>query len=614
MLNDILPLAAVVVTLTILPTGQGADNVQFSRDIAPILASRCLGCHNSRISEGRYALDTLDRLLKSGDSEDPVVVPGKPDESQLFLRVAETDADLRMPQQDDPLDRSAVEKIRLWIAAGADFGDVASDSALTDILPARDHPTSPETYRLPVPVFAVAFAPDGNRIVTGGWHELLVWDTQSGSLMKRVGSMPQRIHTVTFSPDGQLMVVAGGAPGDYGEIQIRRAGAIMRSAAQPIVISDWNDLVLDVSFSVDGRHIVACGADNSVRCYSIDGREQWRTKQHVDWVTGVNVTDYSFFETRIENNPDGPFEFTEFEQQAGEHIRQFWNFGDSRCIVREANFELEISAPTGDLPVTYKLTRITISGIGKTYKVKREQISADELQSLSMVLGYLTTLADRLRDGSAVSEGRVQFPLSPFVVSSSYDRTARVFALRSGRLFTTYKGHRREYGPLRGLHRVHDVLPERGTRRVWSAGEGQHIHGWNPVVVRDEDGTAADMEQRFSKEYSTDLLKHELSEPVFRLVRHGDRLIATTGAGRVHSIAAFGENARYSLQFPAEARSLKDADGRPRYDVCVHAESGRVVTAGGNGSVTVHDSDGTLIRKFLAAPLQDSNKETAVNE
>ena len=603
MIHSVAFFVFLTASLISLTPGQ-ADEVQFSSDVAPILASRCLGCHNNRISEGRYALDTLDRLLTPGDSEEPIVVPGKPEESQLYLRIIEEDSDLRMPQEDDRLDRSDVDAIRSWIMNGADFGDASRESSLTDVLPPRTHPAAPRTYRLPIPVFAVALSPGAKSVITGGWHELLVWESETGHLTNRVGRMPQRIHAIEYSLDSQLVVVAGGAPGDYGEIQIHAADALARSAAHPVVISDWNDLVLDVSFSPDGRFLVACGADNSVRCYSLDGKERWRTRQHVDWVTAAGITEYSFFESRIPNDKGSSlFTFTEFEEKSKEHPRQFWEFSESHCIVREANWELELrSTPAKQ---TNSLTRITISGIGKTYRVEREQIPDAELNTYSDVLEYLTALAERLREGSALSEGRVRFPQSQFVVSSSYDRTARVFALETGRLFTTYKGHRREYGPLKGLHRVLDVLPEAGSRRVWSAGEGQHIHGWNPVVVRDEDGTAADMEQRFSKEYSTDLLKHELSAPIFRITRSHDQLIAATGDGLMQSIRAFGQNAKYSLQYAADSKQLRAADGTPRYDMAIDKTSGRIATVGGNGILTIQKADGAVLRQFVAAPLRE---------
>src|SRR4051812_27415147 len=58
--------------------------VRFSADIAPVLLSRCQGCHGAEKIKGGYRLDTFDRMLTAGESDDPAVTPGKPDRSELY--------------------------------------------------------------------------------------------------------------------------------------------------------------------------------------------------------------------------------------------------------------------------------------------------------------------------------------------------------------------------------------------------------------------------------------------------------------------------------------------------------------------------------------------------
>ena len=42
-----------------------AEEISFKEQIAPILVRRCLGCHDNRKTEGRYALHTFEQLLKN---------------------------------------------------------------------------------------------------------------------------------------------------------------------------------------------------------------------------------------------------------------------------------------------------------------------------------------------------------------------------------------------------------------------------------------------------------------------------------------------------------------------------------------------------------------------
>src|SRR5688572_10971403 len=44
--------------------------VSFSRDLAPILADKCLTCHHEKKAKGRYRVDTFEQLFKAGEGGD----------------------------------------------------------------------------------------------------------------------------------------------------------------------------------------------------------------------------------------------------------------------------------------------------------------------------------------------------------------------------------------------------------------------------------------------------------------------------------------------------------------------------------------------------------------
>ena len=123
-----LPLGSVLAVLALgVPTsGLGADSpapaapteVQFMRDIAPILAQRCFSCHGPKEPEKDLRLDIYEGMTKG---EHPAVVPGEPEHSEMIKRITEEDTSSRMPQNDDPLSPADVDLIRRWIKAGAKF-------------------------------------------------------------------------------------------------------------------------------------------------------------------------------------------------------------------------------------------------------------------------------------------------------------------------------------------------------------------------------------------------------------------------------------------------------------------------------------------------------------
>ena len=92
--------------------------LKFSRDIAPILVGNCIGCHNARQKRGKFDMTSFEKLMKGADKE-VVIVPSKPDESHLVLRIKGEETP-KMPQgANRNLSDAAVEKIEQWVKAGA---------------------------------------------------------------------------------------------------------------------------------------------------------------------------------------------------------------------------------------------------------------------------------------------------------------------------------------------------------------------------------------------------------------------------------------------------------------------------------------------------------------
>jgi hypothetical protein len=96
--------------------------LSFNRDIRPILSDRCFQCHgpDEKQRQGELRLDTPDGLTAKRDSGF-VIVSGKPDESQLWRRIASTDPNERMPPPDSgkKLSEPEIATLRAWLLQGA---------------------------------------------------------------------------------------------------------------------------------------------------------------------------------------------------------------------------------------------------------------------------------------------------------------------------------------------------------------------------------------------------------------------------------------------------------------------------------------------------------------
>jgi len=104
-----------------------AAEIDYQRDVRPILVEHCTVCHGvdqeSRQSDLR--LDLRDEVLRGGESGLAAIVPGKPEDSELWKRITAIDSDLLMPpaNHNKPLGREQIETIRQWIADGAIFSE-----------------------------------------------------------------------------------------------------------------------------------------------------------------------------------------------------------------------------------------------------------------------------------------------------------------------------------------------------------------------------------------------------------------------------------------------------------------------------------------------------------
>jgi Protein of unknown function (DUF1553)/Protein of unknown function (DUF1549)/Planctomycete cytochrome C len=107
-----LPLPQLLAQQTNEPDGEF-----FHTQILPILQSRCQSCHNDTLKLSGLSLQSASGL-NIGGLHGPVVVPGKPEQSRLFRRVARLEKPY-MPMEGEPLPEREVALLKSWIEKGA---------------------------------------------------------------------------------------------------------------------------------------------------------------------------------------------------------------------------------------------------------------------------------------------------------------------------------------------------------------------------------------------------------------------------------------------------------------------------------------------------------------
>jgi hypothetical protein len=255
--------------------------VSFSRHVAPVFAKRCVACHNTRSPGGRLNLDSFAALNKGGESG-AAVLAHKATDSLLLTMVQ----DGSMPKDADPLSKEEIAVIQKWIEVGAPLdAGLLANAELFDVIPEASQPLPPASYRVAIPVTATAFSPDGAFVATSGYHEVLLWKTDDGSLVRRISNVAERVYDVEFSRDGQSVVVAAGTPGQLGEVKLfsMADGSLTRTLVRA------KDAVFAVSYSPDGTQLASAGADRSIVVVTVaDGQVVTKIEDHADWVMDVN--------------------------------------------------------------------------------------------------------------------------------------------------------------------------------------------------------------------------------------------------------------------------------------------------------------------------------------
>ena len=107
------------ICLALAPASFAAEEVDYARDIKPILIQHCVQCHGPVKQENGLRLDTGAAAVRGGDTG-AAVVPGKVEES-LLLRVVrgKSDSVSKMPPKGPSLTDEQISSLERWVAGGA---------------------------------------------------------------------------------------------------------------------------------------------------------------------------------------------------------------------------------------------------------------------------------------------------------------------------------------------------------------------------------------------------------------------------------------------------------------------------------------------------------------
>ena len=99
-------------------TAGRAEDLDYGRDIKPVLKAKCYSCHGALKQEAGLRLDTVRLMVKGGDSG-PAIDSDDRLNSLVWQRVSAEDQDERMPPEGEPLSPEQLARLRQWLQSGA---------------------------------------------------------------------------------------------------------------------------------------------------------------------------------------------------------------------------------------------------------------------------------------------------------------------------------------------------------------------------------------------------------------------------------------------------------------------------------------------------------------
>jgi len=129
-------------------------------------------------------------------------------------------------------------------------------------------------------------------LAVGGYKEVLLIDAQGAEVVARLSGQIGKVTALAFSPDGQHLAAASGAPGTNGEIRrydVPSTGLPDQKPKQ--VLAAHADLIYDVTFSPDSKLLATTGYDRLIKLWDVaTGKEIRVLKDHSDTVYSLSFS------------------------------------------------------------------------------------------------------------------------------------------------------------------------------------------------------------------------------------------------------------------------------------------------------------------------------------
>ena len=256
----------VVIAIALIATqGLGlALDLEYQREVKPILTKYCVGCHNEKDNESEVQLQSFANIL-SGGPKGAILVPKNPTQSVMLKMMLGT-KEPKMPPEDSPQPTAAeIAVIQSWIEQGAKGND--EPLPLKSRLNIKNIPTS---FSGSTPITAIGRT--GNQqLLIGRFNAVyLKQDQWSEPLPFEIVGKVSQVRTTS---DGRFTVIASGIPGVGGQATVLENRSERIHPIVTRVVEGHQDTMYTAVLSPDAKILATGGYDRVILLWNMsDGK------------------------------------------------------------------------------------------------------------------------------------------------------------------------------------------------------------------------------------------------------------------------------------------------------------------------------------------------------
>lgn len=250
------PMAGAAAAVIPFEEWKSTEPVLFDKHVFPILAEKCISCHDAEggLAEGGLDLLTVAAIHKGG-KRGPSFMPGKGAESLLVKLAAKAAKPFMPPKNETPLTSRELTVLKVWIDQGAKTG--------SQLKPAEAMRQKVELGTLPPgvhPVYSLDMNAAGTMLAAGRANDVFVYDIPSGGTRAQLKGHEDLVQSVKLSGDGQWL-----AAGGYQNVKLWRVPQETRIAN----LAGHNATIKSLAVSPDGKIVASAADDNTVRLWDL---------------------------------------------------------------------------------------------------------------------------------------------------------------------------------------------------------------------------------------------------------------------------------------------------------------------------------------------------------